>query len=209
MRTISEDEYLEVHNSISADPNIGDYTAPTRRTVEFIDQLVAHTAVTRCFEVGFGAGHFALLLLQASASIHLTSIDDGSNEYTQPAMDLIHSKFLNRFVGKIADSTTYSMEDDPEKDNYELAILDGDRSSVQAVHQDLELIDRSAADWILITQVLDPNVENAVDAFLTEKSEDWTWNETVQWEMCPPGTQDNNVYVQTAFLLNRLRSLDD
>ena len=101
------------------------------------------------------------------------------------------------------------MEDDPEKDNYELAILDGDRSSAQAVHQDLELIDRSAADWILITQVLDPNVENAVDAFLTEKSEDWTWHETVQWEMCPPGTQDNNVYVQTAFLLNRLRSLDD
>lgn len=209
MRTISSEEYHEILHTISADPNIDQYTAPTQTTLDFVTQLVSHTAVTRVFEIGFGAGHFSLLMLQASPSIHLTSIDDGSNEYTQGAMDLIHSNFLNRFVGKIADSSTYSMEDDPEKENYELAIIDGDRSTEAAVRHDLDLVNQCKADWILLPNIMDRNVESAVDSFLTANDEDWVWHRTVQWQMTPAGRNDNNVFTNTAFLLNRLRSLDD
>jgi len=101
------------------------------------------------------------------------------------------------------------MEDDPEKDNYELAIIDGDRSTEAAVRHNLDLVNQSKADWILLPNILDPHVENAVDAFLTTNDEDWVWHRTVQWKTTPAGRHDNNVFTNTAFLLNRLRSLDD
>lgn len=55
-------------------------------------------------EIGFNAGHSALLALLANPSLRYTGVDLGEHRYTQPCFDLLKSRFGDRVELLIGDS---------------------------------------------------------------------------------------------------------
>jgi predicted O-methyltransferase YrrM len=51
----------------------------------------------RVLEIGFNAGHSALLMLCANPRLYLTSIDTAQHAYTRPCAEYVRRQFGNRF----------------------------------------------------------------------------------------------------------------
>src|SRR5205807_347457 len=60
---------------------------------------------SRLLEIGFNAGHSALLALTHS-EVSVTAIDDGSHGYTEPAAEHLRQAFPGRFAFFKSDSRT-------------------------------------------------------------------------------------------------------
>jgi predicted O-methyltransferase YrrM len=63
-------------------------------------------AYSEILEIGFNAGHSALLLLSANPSLRLTSIDIGCHSYTVPCYEYLQSVFPDRINLVIGNSLT-------------------------------------------------------------------------------------------------------
>lgn len=57
--------------------------------------IVANT-FNNILEIGFNAGHSALLMLTANKDLHLTCVDLCEHSYTKPCFDILKNKFENR-----------------------------------------------------------------------------------------------------------------
>lgn len=92
-------------------------------------------------EIGFNAGHSALLALTANPNLKFTAIDIGWHPYVEPCFDFLRSRFGDRIDLIIGDSkevipNLYALK--PElKDNVEGWIIDGNHNLEDAA-ADLE-----------------------------------------------------------------------
>jgi len=85
---------------------------------------------TRICEIGFNAGHSAMLLLLASSATTFTVFDIGHHQYTQPCLNYIEHIFPQvAFEYIVGDSTlTMPTQMDGRQETYDLVHVDGGHS---------------------------------------------------------------------------------
>lgn len=76
-------------------------------------------------EVGFNAGHSALLMLSAFPLLHYTAVDIGSHRYTRPCAEYLKDRFSGRFEIHFGDSRDVLPKLRMEKKRYDLIHVDG------------------------------------------------------------------------------------
>jgi hypothetical protein len=76
----------------------------------------------RITEIGFNAGHSAVLMLTANPNLKLTSIDIGAHSYTVPCADVIQQYFSNRLTLIIKDSKDIERN---EIEHSDVVMIDG------------------------------------------------------------------------------------
>jgi len=79
-------------------------------------------------EIGFNAGHSAMLMLSANPNLQLTSIDLGNHKYTIPCFDYLNQKFGNRNKLVVSDSSQAFPLLNPQDRQATLFIIDGGHS---------------------------------------------------------------------------------
>jgi predicted O-methyltransferase YrrM len=76
-------------------------------------------------EIGFNAGHSALLLLESNPHVNYTGIDINTHEYTNKAVKIMKDNYPNRFRFISGDSTQILQS---KIGFFDLIIIDGDHS---------------------------------------------------------------------------------
>lgn len=83
-------------------------------------------------EIGFNAGHSALLLLESNPHVNYTGIDINMHEYTNKAVEIMKDNYSNRFRFISGDSTQILKS---KIGFFDLIIIDGDHS-ISGVYSD-------------------------------------------------------------------------
>jgi predicted O-methyltransferase YrrM len=121
-------------------------------------------------EVGFNAGHSALLILSSNPQAKYLGVDIGEHSYTAPAATVLKHFFGVRFELVIADSRTFLNELVFEKRKFDLIHVDGDHS-YQSCLSDLRKsakLMKNSRSRILLDDILGPEVEKAYLQFKSE-----------------------------------------
>ena len=132
----------------------------------------ASRAGCKALEIGFNAGHSAAIMLDANPLLHLTSLDIGSHNYTEPCANLISSHFPGRFSFQAGRSNTLLAAINPTTARqFDVIHLDGGHDE-KTVVGDLEWIVRNASAGCCIVvddayaKPIDRAIRNALEAGL-------------------------------------------
>jgi len=145
---MSLDSTLEAYENLGTpDGRFSDLTGDYLFT-EVLDYINVNRPI---LEIGSGKGHSSLLLLSGgrTETPTLTSIERDSDNIDD--LQSIKNIFGDRFNYHICSSEDYDIDNDSNKNNYQLVVIDGVVSTLQ---HDLELARSTSADaiWLLNTQ---------------------------------------------------------
>lgn len=73
---------------------------------EILQHICKQPHMLNIMEIGFGAGNYSELFLEANANVSVTSFDFNNTDFTQEAACFIHRKYPNRHNIMFSDSTT-------------------------------------------------------------------------------------------------------
>jgi predicted O-methyltransferase YrrM len=124
---------------------------------------------TRICEIGFNAGHSAMLLLLASSATTFTVFDIGHHQYTQPCLNYIEHIFPQVAFEYIVGDSTVTMPTQMEgrQETYDLVHVDGGHSEFCATsdmkHADILL----KSGGIMVVDDTDaPQINGLVNLYL-------------------------------------------
>ena len=130
----------------------------------------ASLSASVCLEIGFNAGHSALLMLLSNPHLHLTSVDISVNPYVEPCASYILDQFPDRFTFIKSSSSNYFSSLD-SKFPFDLIHLDGGHDFSTAF-ADLRSISSltshssSPAATLLVDDMNDESVSDACAPFI-------------------------------------------
>ena len=142
---VASGEALEGNYCYFHEQPISERTPPDlRRSWKREVLRAASRAGYKALEVGFNAGHSAVIMLDANPLLHLTSIDIGSHRYTEPCANVVGSHFSERFSFQVGNSKSQLAKFDEETARqFDIIHIDG-RHDEGAVADDLGWVVRSA-----------------------------------------------------------------
>jgi predicted O-methyltransferase YrrM len=127
---------------------------------------------SRICEIGFNAGHSAMLLLLASSATTFTVFDIGHHQYTQPCLNYIEHIFPQVAFEYIVGDSTQTMPTQMEgrQETYDLVHVDGGHSEVCATsdmkHADILL----KPGGIMVVDDTDaPQINGLVESYLASR----------------------------------------
>lgn len=120
---------------------------------------------TKVLEIGFNAGHSALLMLAANPSLELVSIDTGYHAYSQPCADYLRSVYGERFSLELG----FSQDLLPEWDlsRFTAFHVDGSHLLIDAAQDMTNIISGSNHGAVIAFDDADtPNLRLMLDALV-------------------------------------------
>jgi len=146
-------------------------------------------------EIGGGMGHSSLFLLSQGPSQgqKVTTIERDSNNIDN--LSGLKDIFDSSFNYHICSSTEYDIDNDPDKDNYILTVIDG---TVTTLSNDLQLARSTSSDVIWLLNTSDSSV---VDEIATEfyNSSNFTYDRNLRLLVCKDGNPSGE-YVNTTLM---------
>lgn len=99
----------------------------------------------RALEIGFNAGHSAVIMLDANPLLHLTSLDVGSHSYTESCVNVVNRHFSERFSFLSGRSKTQLAKIDEETARqFDIIHIDGGHDEATVI-DDFEWVMRKAS----------------------------------------------------------------
>jgi hypothetical protein len=121
-------------------------------------------------EIGFNAGHSALLALTTNPTLHYTGVDLGGHSYTIPCFEYLKEIFKDRIDIFIGDSTKVLKDFSYKSKKYDLASVDGGHD-FQFVTSDLAEICRISASGtpVIIDDIGHPPIRAAILSSIAQR----------------------------------------
>lgn len=130
------------------------------QTNDFFDQLFLVTDARNIFEIGMGHGTFAYHYLWQSHNINYKAIDNDP-KWTENA-ELLEGWFGDRFSFDVVDSQTYNMQEDPNRDTYDMLICNGSYPDTNELTNDIQLGVVAGVDWIFVDNLNRQTIRRAL-----------------------------------------------
>jgi len=130
----------------------------------------ASRAGYRALEIGFNAGHSAVIMLDANPLLHLTSLDVGSHSYTESCANVVSSYFSERFSFRAGRSETQLANIDAEAARqFDVIHVDGGHDEATVIHDFGWVVRNASAGCCIIiddayVERIDRSISEAVEA---------------------------------------------
>ena len=166
-------------------------------TVEAVRSVYDIIQPKRILEIGFNAGHSAVLALELLPEVKVSSIDIGRHKYTKVNADKVIQKYGSRFKFTVQDSK--ELDATKVKGRYDTIFIDGDHS-IEGLTSDLKFANSAEIGYIIVDDYHPKWFQSVID--LVDHYEN---KQSFPYERICTFDYDSRDGINTAILLKRVK----